>query len=146
MAGSDRSSAETWKQWLDTQFAAHAALKQQDFAAAVGVGNSAVSKWRKGANPPGVDTAIDAADFFDRSPQEALRAAGHFKMADLLDKVATEPVQNDPFVEEIMSWRYLGADVREALLEQYQASREANREQARKLAARLRDNENGDAA
>lgn len=149
MAGSDHGSAATWKDWINTQFAARGNPQQQSVAEALGVGNSTVSKWRKGVNPPDADAAVRAAKHFGRPAHEALRAAGHHELADLVDPAVAgvaATTASDPFADEIMSWTYLGIDVRRKLLEQYQAKRVADMEDARTVAGLLRNAGNGDAA
>lgn len=124
MAKDDTNAGDNWARWVNAQFDSPAGrgVAQFELAKAVGVGNSAVSKWRKGAHPADADAAVRAAKYFRRPVHEALRAAGHDELADLLDPAAVGiPETEDPIAEEIMGWTHLGLKVRQALLEQYRA-------------------------
>lgn len=146
MAGSDQDSRATWKAWVDAQFNAHPDAKQQDLAAAAKVGNSAVSKWRKGSNVADADAAGRAAVFFGRPPVEAMRAAGHHELLELLGVGETDETIKDPFVQEIMDWTHLSMKVRKALLERYHADAEAADEEAEMKRTAARNRARGDAA
>jgi hypothetical protein len=140
MAGSNEpDSKATWKAWVDTQFRTHPKTKQQDLAIAARVGNSAVSKWRKGSNVADPDAAGFAAVFFGRPPVEAMRAAGHHDLLKLLGVGEDEESIKDPAAEEIMSWTYLSVKVRTAILERYRSDAREAMQQARANAALIRD-------
>lgn len=147
MTGDSRSRGATWGEWVNARFGEQPMLKQLDLAAALGLGNSAISKWRKGAHPADVDAAIRAAAFFGRPPLEALRAAGHDTVADLLETLEKGRDDNDPdpVAAEIMGWTHLSVKVRTALLRQYQSDMQAALDRARATAA-LMDEEVGDQA
>ena len=148
MTGESHTRGATWGEWINARFDEQPLTKQLDLAAALGIGNSAVSKWRKGTHPADVDAAIRAAVFFGRPPLEALRAAGHDTVADLLealdkDRGDTGP---DPVASEIMSWTHLSVKVRTALLRQYQADMQAALDRARATAALMSENANKQAS
>lgn len=138
MTGDGQTKGEAWGAWIDARLNENPLLKQFELARILGVTNSAVSKWRKGTHPADVDTVIRAAAYFNRSPIEVLRLAGHDTVADLLEKAGVGGGE-DPIAAEIMSWTYLSVKVRTALLEQYRRDAEAALERARATAALLND-------
>lgn len=131
-------SKDTWKAWVDAQFKARPAAKQQDLAKAAKVGNSAVSKWRKGLNVADPDAAGRAAIFFGRPPVEAMRAAGHESLLELLGVGSGDDTIKDPRAQEIMSWTYLSLKVRTTILERYRRNEQAAMDDARSDAALFR--------
>lgn len=143
MAKDDLDAGAAWARWVNAQFAArHPSPLQLEVAQAAGVGNSAVTKWRKGAHPADADTAVRVAKYFGRPPYEALRAAGHDVIADLLDPATSSlpaPPVSDPVADEIMGWTHLGIKVRQALLEQYRSDLEAALARARFTAAAIKE-------
>lgn len=141
MTEQDQDPRITWMNWINAQFDAKPGTKQQDVARAARVGNSAVTKWRKGVNTAEADAAGRVAVFFGRSPVEAMRAAGHYELLDLLGVGDRDESIVDPIAAEIMSWTYLGIKVRQALLERYRADTRAALEEARAMADRMRNDD-----
>lgn len=141
-------SKATWKAWVDAQFKAHPGTKQQDLAKAAKVGNSAVSKWRNGLNVADADAAGRAALFFGRPPVEAMRAAGHQNLLELLGVDDEDESIKDPRAQEIMGWIHLSLKVRTTILERYRSKERAAMEDARSDAALFRslDNEEDQAS
>lgn len=144
MTGESRSRGATWGEWINARFDEQPLVKQLDLAAALGLGNSAISKWRKGTHPADVDAVIRAAAFFGRPPLEALRAAGHDTVADLLEALEKDrgDASPDPVATEIMGWTHLSVKVRTALLRQYQSDMHIALERARATAALMDENTN----
>lgn len=141
MAERDEDPRITWMNWINAQFDAHPGTKQQDVAKSARVGNSAVTKWRKGVNTAEADAAGRVAVYFGCSPVEAMRAAGHYELLELLGVGEQDEAIADPIAAEIMSWTYLGIKVRQALLERYRADTKAALNEARAMADRMRNDD-----
>jgi len=142
-SGGAPDSKATWPAWVNAQFAAHPEAKQQDLAKAAKVTPSAISKWRDGATKaPDADTAGRAALFFGRPPVEAMRAAGHHGLLELLGVGEADEVISDPRAQEIMSWTDLSLRVRKTILERYRRNERAAMEGAREDGALFRSIEN----
>lgn len=142
-----------WAAWLNRHLELRGNMRQIDLVEASGHRLKAanVSKWVAGTNAADADGAVIVANVFHVPAHEALRAASHPEIADLVDPavnpgasdVVPRPV--DPIVEEIMGWTHLGMKVREALIGQYRADREAALERAR-ATAELLQAQNGNAS
>ena len=146
MTLADEPNATAWWQWLST----HLDLARMTPAELVRrsggeITKSAVSVWKAGKSGVNPDKAILAARILGGSPVEALRAAGHNSLADLIDPAALPAAlpSPDPNVAEIMSWTHLSASVREVLLLQYRRSQRAALEQARETARLLAERSSG---
>ena len=148
MTLADEPNATAWWQWLST----HLDLARMTPAELVrrsngGITKSAVSVWKAGKSGVNPDKAILAARILGGSPVEALRAAGHNSLADLIDPATLSAAlpSPDPNVAEIMGWTHLSVSVREVLLRQYRRGQQAALEQARTTARLLTERDgNGD--
>lgn len=147
MPKAHRSEPTPWQQWITEKMDA-AGVTGADIERLTGgeITPGTVSYWKSGKNGAAPDKAIQVARVLRVSPVEALRAAGHDSIADLLDPDAPPPTETDPIVEEILSWTHLSTKVREALIAQYREDRAAALKRARATAEMLADSRNGSAA
>jgi transcriptional regulator with XRE-family HTH domain len=80
--------AEAWGKWLSARLAAldmsQADLRQQLDAAGTPTKKQTVSQWVNGQNSTDPNTAAAIAAVLNADPLEALRAAGHEPIADLI--------------------------------------------------------------
>ena len=140
-----RSEPTPWWSWLQGQ------LKKFDMTAAElerrsngDITSATISYWKAGPHGAAPDKAIRAAEVLRADVAEALRAAGHDKIA---DRVSETPP--DPVVEEIMGMKRLSVKVRQTLVGQYLDDRAMIERRAREAARRWSehaDEEGGDEA
>ncbi len=99
---------ETWPEYLRRITGGQT---QSQIAERVGVGRLSVCHWLHGKTRPKPETAIAVARVYDRSPIEALLAAGYLDAADVRLPVDSRSSPQDLPAEEI------AAEVRRRLLE-----------------------------
>ena len=63
--------------WWRYVVAVTGAATQKDIASATGIDQSSISRWQRGANTPRAEAVVAFARAYDRSPVEALVAAGY---------------------------------------------------------------------
>lgn len=97
-------------------------IKGRDLARAIGVHDSAVSRWRSGQGTPSLDTVMKVAQYLDCDP---LRLAVTAELMDG-DTVGIEPLPIPPPIErresvkrQIMQIKGLTENSRQRLLETY---------------------------
>jgi len=74
-AGDDETEhGMTWWRYV---VAVTGAATQKDIASATGIDQSSISRWQRGANTPRAEAVVAFARAYDRSPVEALVAAGY---------------------------------------------------------------------
>jgi transcriptional regulator with XRE-family HTH domain len=63
--------------WWRYVVAVTGAATQKDIASATGIDQSSISRWQRGTNTPRAEAVVAFARAYDRSPVEALVAAGY---------------------------------------------------------------------
>lgn len=98
---------ETWPEYLRRITAGQT---QSQIAERVGVGRLSVCHWMHGKTRPKPETAIAVARVYDRSPIEALLAAGYLRAAEVRLPIETRPSPQGLSAEQ------LAAEVRRRLI------------------------------
>lgn len=142
-----RNEPTPWWAWLQDQ------LKKLGMTAAElerrsngDITSATISYWKAGPHSAAPDKAIRVAEVLRADPAEALRAAGHDSIADL---VGASSAPADPVIEEIMGMRRLSMKVRQTLIGQYLDDRALIERRARDMAQRWSehaDDDGGDEA
>jgi transcriptional regulator with XRE-family HTH domain len=70
----------SWWRYVQTITASAA---QKDIAAATGIDQSSISRWQRGHNTPRAEAVVALARAYNRSPVEALVAAGYLTSTEL---------------------------------------------------------------
>lgn len=113
-------------------------------AAGIVVGRQTVSQWYNGDNVPLPDTVVLIAQILRVDPAEAIREAGHGRVADLVARAvsgapetAVEPV--DPVIGRIINDPLLPSDLKERAIAFYLRRRQQAEVDAQEFAEGLRD-------
>lgn len=106
---------ETWPEYLRRITAGQTQL---EIAARVGVGRLSVCHWVHGKTRPKPETAIAVARVYDRSPIEALLAAGYLRATEVRLPIDT---RTSP---QVLSAEDLAAEVRRRLVDAERAALE----------------------
>lgn len=113
--------------WLRPRMLA-AGLSQTDLRkrledVGIEAGKQTVSQWYNGGNTPVPDTVVVIAQILGAPPAEALRRAGHTRVAELLDRTAQEhpPAEQpmDPVIEKILNDPNLPSDLKDRAIAFY---------------------------
>lgn len=127
-----RKEPTPWWLWLDEQLRAQGITAAELERRSNGeITSATISYWKAGPHSAAADKAIRVAEVLGAEPAEALRAAGHKSIADL---VGSGSARVDPMITEIMGMKHLGMKVRQALITQYLADQEEARRRARQMA------------
>lgn len=109
-----------WARWLSKALDKHA-WSAAELARTGVASESTISKWLRGANPPGlVETVIEVAHVLGEPDAiDALDAAGMHRAAQLIRDAITD-ADEDPMIRRIRGEQALTPAEREAMVEGYQ--------------------------
>lgn len=112
---------EYFADWL-TRTLAERNVSGGEVARALGVNDSAISRWKNGKASPGLESVMSLADFLDVDPFRLQVTAGLVKERDGMEKLPLpEDTRTRPFVlEQIMGIKGLTRDERTALIHAYE--------------------------
>lgn len=76
---------------------------QKEIAAATGIDQTSISRWKNGQSAPGADAAVKVARAYRQAPVEALIAAGYLHTDEVGGVVEVEPSIHDLSTEELLN-------------------------------------------
>lgn len=135
--------------WLRPRMLA-AGLTQTDLRrrledAGIDVGKQTVSQWYNGSNTPVPDTVVAIAQLLGADPADALRRAGHERVAALIGGTQNEggtsltpAPPTDPIVEEILNDPAIPADLKDRVITFYRRQAQMARENTREFSDGLK--------
>lgn len=119
-----RRDREYFAEWLSRTLAERE-IAGGEVARALGVNDSAISRWKNGKASPGLDSVMKLADFLDVEPVALAVTAGlmNSKQVGVERLPLPEDTKTRAYVkEQIMSIRGLTRDERQALIQAYEAA------------------------